>query len=307
MSCQYAVLGHEALLHISGPDSLAFLQGQTTCDTRNVEATQAVIGAYCTPKGRVVCDFLLCQLASEHFALRLRADILAVSAAVFGKYIVFSKADINTENNDWQVFACWGDTAGSTLRSLLGTTEVNNTPGRQYGTVAGEGFVLVQSDEAAAAFECYINTRTHPQLASQLAAAAPEVGENCWRALQIKSGMARIEADTVETFIPQMLNYDLTGHISFDKGCYTGQEVVARMHYRGKPKKRLYRATIANQLLPLAGAALYHAAVAQSAGTVVNTALGSDQQTTALVVAPVTKTQGHLHLSDPNGELVTYN
>ncbi len=305
VSAQYAVLHQEALLHISGPDSLAFLQGQTTCDTRTVGPRQATIGAYCTPKGRVVCDFLLCQIAADRFALRMRADILEASAATFGKYIVFSKADIDLENTYWQAYACWGHGASSALCSALEIANSLASTAPKYACVAGDGFVVVQTDDTATAFECYIDTQTHPELASKLAQAMPEVEESAWQVLQIDRGIARIEAATVETFVPQALNYDLTGHISFDKGCYTGQEVVARLHYRGTPKKRLCKATATLSSTPPAGATLYDAESDKSAGTLVNVAIGPDEQAVALIVAPVSEEPTSFRLLDPKGPIFT--
>ncbi|MBE9539587.1 MAG: tRNA-modifying protein YgfZ, partial [Proteobacteria bacterium] len=116
----------------------------------------------------------------------------------------------------------------------------------------------------------------------------------------------RIEAATVEVFIPQMLNYDLTGHVSFDKGCYTGQEVVARLHYRGKPKRRLFQATMEKTLALQAGSALYSSATEQSSGTVVNSALGANGLPIALIVAPVAEGESVIHLDSPNGPLLSY-
>ena len=85
MYAHFTQLDDEALLHISGPDSLTFLQGQTTCDTRIVSAEQAVSGAYCTPQGRMVCDFLLAALGDDHFGLRMRGDVVPAAAEAFGK------------------------------------------------------------------------------------------------------------------------------------------------------------------------------------------------------------------------------
>lgn len=304
MISQYAKLDDEALLHIVGPDSLTFLQGQTTCDTRSVDGTHAIIGAYCTPKGRVVCDFLLCQIAQDHYALRMRRDILDTSATIFGKYIVFSKAKLQTAHQGWQLFGCWGDDVKTALQVALGSFTLDE---ERYASACGEGFLVIQTDDKGGQFECYINTECHPELVEQLATAMSPGELNNWRCLQIEQGMARIEAATVEAFIPQMLNYDLTGHISFNKGCYTGQEVVARMHYRGKPKRRLYQASTAeSHPLPIAGTQLYQHESQQSAGTLVNSATGSNGLAVALIVAPVEGTAG-LHLADPNGPILRYD
>lgn len=306
MSCHYTILDDEALLHIVGPDTLTFLQGQTTCDTRPADAGQAVPGAYCTPKGRVVCDFLLCQIAENHFALRLRREILDSSAAVFGKYIVFSKAELVTDNQSWQAFGCWGEDAATALHSTLSITPDQSGNGKRYSSCHGEGFALVQTDAEGRQFECYINTDSHPELAEKLAATMSPGDANSWKAQQIEQGLGRIEAATVEAFIPQMLNYDLTGFVSFDKGCYTGQEVVARMHYRGKPKRRLYRATL-NEGHPLpAGAPLFNTGSQQSVGTVVNSAVGAGGVQVALIVAPVTEEENLVYLGDPEGPALSY-
>ncbi len=239
MNCQYTHLEQEALLHIIGPDTLKFLQGQTTCDTRKVTPSHAVPGVFCTPQGRVVCDFLLCELGQDHFALRLRRDIRARSSTTFGKYIIFSKAKLDDTREDWAPYAVWGQDAANALGKIFG-----ELPSARFGSTRGDGFVLVQTDEQGQQFECYLlNTSNGAHLARMDEMMTPG-SETQWQALQIANGIARIEAATVEEFVPQILNYDHTGHISFNKGCYTGQEVVARLHYLGKPKRRTYVAEL---------------------------------------------------------------
>lgn len=271
MTAYYAKLESEALLHIKGPDTLTFLQGQTTCDTRTVDAEHAVPGAFCTPQGRMVCDFLLGELAPEHFALRLRADTLAHAAATFGKYIVFSKADLDAQRRDWQVVACWGDSAAETLQTLIG-----RLPDNQFQAVSGNGHVLIQLDERGEHFEAWIDMEQHSDHFEALQQAMTAGSENTWQALQVRAGLGRVEGPTLEEFLPQMLNYDLTGHISFNKGCYTGQEIVARLHYRGKAKRRMYLATGGDIALP-AGTPLFAAGKDQAIGSIVNGAMDADQ------------------------------
>lgn len=303
----YAVLNNEALLHISGPDSLKFLQGQTTCDTRKVSPEQATPGAYCTPKGRVVCDFILCQIGDDHFALRLRGDILQASVTTFSKYIIFSKAELNQSDTNWKIYGCWGSEAKQAVYSAMGVeNRAEAVSGMPYNSYCGDGFVIIQIDEAGTQFECYIDTKNRAELANQLEGGLSASDQSLWQALQIEQGIGRIEAATSEDYIPQMLNYDLTGHVSFDKGCYTGQEVVARMHYRGKPKKRLYRASSAETQALQAGTALYSSSSSQSVGSIVNSAIDETGQAVALIVAPVESDAQSLHLGDPAGPLVTY-
>tara|TARA_R110002110_G_scaffold406421_1_gene626352 strand:+ start:163157 stop:164092 length:936 start_codon:yes stop_codon:yes gene_type:complete len=284
----FSLLERDALLHITGPDALKFLQGQTTCDTRKIEATQASPGAYCTPQGRVVCDFLLSQLGEAHFALRLRRDIRDSSAAVFGKYIVFSKAELDSARDDWAIVACWGEDARAALADIF-----DKTPSTRYAAVSKPGAVLVQLDEQGEAFECYIDNNHNADLLERIAQNLDSAPENEWETQQIRNGIARIEAATAGEFIPQMLNYDLTGHVSFNKGCYTGQEVVARMHYRGKSKRRMYLGQLPAAAEP--GAPLYVAGQEQSAGNIVNCAAHSGG-ISALLVATDNGVATGLHL-----------
>jgi folate-binding protein YgfZ len=298
LSSYCTLLNNEALLHIEGPDSLKFLQGQTTCDTRKIDDARALPGAYCTVKGRVVCDFLLTEIADQHYVLRMHRDILTIGVTTLAKYIIFSKAQLDAERQDWQIFACWGPDAKKIMTHVLG-----DAPNRHYGRVSGEGYVAIQMDESGCQFECYLNAQTHPTLVNALADSFLLGEQQDWWALQIEQGVARLEAATVEEFVPQMLNYDLNGHISFDKGCYTGQEVVARLHYRGKPKRRLYRAILPTAETATAGDLLYSSGSSQSTGTVVNS-VDATGESSALIVATITKAEQGFHLRSESGPLL---
>ncbi|MEH6611036.1 MAG: hypothetical protein V7696_16830 [Halioglobus sp.] len=294
MNSAFTLLPDEALLEISGPDTLTFLQGQVTCDTRQLSDNNAVPGVYCTPKGRTVADFLLLQLAETEFALRVRSGIMENTAAVLGKYIVFSKAEIAPRNTEWQIFGCWGPDAAQVITDISGAD-----PGRRYTCINAEDFIAVQMDEAGRYFECYCKTGS--SLPQSLADVCEPGNVSDWNSAQIAGGIARIEADTVEEFIPQMLNYDITGHISFTKGCYTGQEVVARLHYRGKPKRRTYLGSIAGTDVPVAGTPLFTPGNNQSIGNIVNASGGSDQQVSVLYCATATAIDQGVRLGSDQG------
>ena len=267
MNGQFARLEQEALLHITGPDTLKFLQGQTTCDTRKVDPQHALPGAYCTPKGRVVCDFLLCQLGPDHFALRMRREVRAAGSRAFGKYIVFSRAMLEDNREDWIVVGVWGEGAASALGDVFGPP-----PAARFGAKAGDGFVLVRTGEASELFECYLHDASAGDYLARMDDLMRPGAEADWRAGEIASGMARVEAATVEQHVPQTLNYDLAGHISFNKGCYTGQEVVARLHYRGKPKHRSYLAQFPAGTHCAAGAPVFDVGSGDRAGSIINVA-----------------------------------
>ena len=300
LNCYYTKLEQEALLHIEGPDALTFLQGQVTCDTRELAVNKALPGLYCTVQGRVVCDFLLCTPATDHLLLRMRRDILTTSATLFAKYIVFSKATLDAERDDWQVSACWGPESAAALEKIFGAL-----PQQRYASCSGDGFVLVQMDAAGQQFECYLGPHA-AKLESRLRECSQAANESAWQAEQIAGGIARLEAETTGEYVPQLLNYDLTGHISFTKGCYTGQEVVARLHYRGKPKRRLYLANIdADQIPPdclvQAGDSLYSEENPRAIGNVINHTAGTNGEHRMLVTATEASVKNVLRLGDNTG------
>lgn len=299
MTTQFCVLQRDALLHITGPDALTFLQGQTTCDTSTVSEANAVPGAYCNPQGRIVCDFLLMQLGNEHFGLRMRQPIVEKSAEVFGKYIIFSKAELAADRSDWAIVALWGEGAAAQLADLTSSAFTG-----QYSTISGDSFKAVQLDEAATLFECYVQAQQLTSFVDALKEQTATGEEAYWQAQQIAAGIARIEAATVEEFVPQIINYDITGHVNFKKGCYTGQEVVARLHYRGTPKRRTYIAEIASDAPPKAGTPVFSNGSEQSIGMVVNSAVGA-AGASALVAVTITAADDTLHLNTPDGEPFT--
>jgi folate-binding protein YgfZ len=299
LNCYYTPLEQEALLHITGPDTLKFLQGQTTCDTRKVDPQHALPGAFCTPQGRVVCDFLLCELAPEHFVLRLRRDIRASSATAFGKYIIFSKAKIDATREDWIVVGAWGEDASRALADIFG-----EMPAGRFSARCADDFVLVQTDELGEQFECFLQQRSSGAYLARMETLMSAGSGPAWQARQITSGIARIEAATVGEFVPQVLNYDLTGYISFKKGCYTGQEVIARLHYRGKSKRRAYPAELPGQVVCTAGADLVDSASGQQIGHVINCSHAQDT-TLALVATTAEGLENGLRLGTIDGPPLT--
>jgi len=301
LNCYFTALENESLLHVEGPDTETFLQGQLTCDIRQLDGNRALPGLYCNPQGRVICDLLALQFAPGHIALRLRRELRASSAERLAKYIVFSKAELQADREDWQLFACWGPAAAAALTEVFGAA-----PHARYHTVRGEGYVLWKADNGGDAFELVLEAGRCEAFCRRLAAITGAGSAVDWEIRQIRAGDARIAAATSGEFLPQMLNFDLSGHISFSKGCYTGQEVVARLHYRGKPKRRLLLAGIDVDLLPAAtgpvvAAPLYSPAGEQSVGTVVNTACDNGREWLILATATAGGVAQGLHLDGPDG------
>lgn len=273
MTTYLARLDHLGTLELSGPDSRSFLQGQVTCDVETLDAGRTLPGAYCNPQGRMVCDFRLWQRATDQILMELEADTADIALSTFGRYIVFSKAELRDVTTQWAHYAVWGDAAAA----LSGAPAVDVNAAWEH-----EGAKWTAPD-IPGCFKACLPTEAAADFEERLG-SAEQVPSSLFRELEIRAGIGHVTANTSGEFLPQSLNYQLTGRVSFKKGCYTGQEVVARMHYRGKVKRPALLAEVAGAATPDPGERLYRAGGEQSAGEVVN-AVATSAGTQLLLVS----------------------
>ncbi len=250
-------------LSVDGPDANKFLQGQTTCDFREVTAEQSRPGAFCTPKGRMVTNFHAGVMGDHHHLLRMRREMVGATAEVMGKYIVFSKAELRDDSEALVALGLYGPEAQALLSAHFGSC-----PQQALQSQAVDNGLLLQLDEAGQRFEAWLAPEAALALWSAAQGQLQVAGSAFWELANIRAGAGEVCLATREEFIPQLLNLHLTGAVSFKKGCYTGQEVVARMHYRGKLKRHMYRASLAAPA-PAPGTPLFVADNSQSIGDVV--------------------------------------
>ncbi len=291
MTTYFANLAARGLLQVSGPDTIRFLQGQTTCDLEQLQDDTALAGAYCTPQGRMVCDFRILASAEETYLLQMHESICDPSVSVFGKYIVFSKAEIANVSPDWQQFALWGENAASELGA-------EDAAVNQLWTENDCLWLRTEGEQPR--FEVCVPAAQANAFTEKLAGRFQPRDESDWQLQEINAGIGHVDVETIESFLPQMLNYQLTDRVSFTKGCYTGQEVVARMHYRGKLKRSMYLASVAGTDAPTAGTALFRPDSEQSVGNVVNAA-SSAHETRLLAVVTSAAIKGGIQLASPDG------
>lgn len=272
------VIPYYGLLAINGPDTAKFLQGQTTCNLKEVDNSHSVAGAYCTPKGRMVSSFHIARMSEDEYLLRMRADIVDSTCATLAKYIVFSKAKQQNASAAYQLFGLAGENARSAIEKTFG-----RAPDGKWQTVTGAGKIAIQLDQQGLIYECWVTNEEAAACWQSLATDMPAAGSRLWTLLTIQQGCGEICAATVDLFIPQMLNYQQTGAVSFTKGCYTGQEIVARMQYRGKLKRRMYRVSI-ESVTVAAGEELFITGSEQAIGSVVNSVIIDQHSSEALAV-----------------------
>ncbi|MEM8941176.1 MAG: folate-binding protein [Pseudomonadota bacterium] len=281
-------LASETMLHLKGAGIANFLQGQLTCDTRELSMFKAIPGALCTPKGRVLSDVVVIQLAEEHCILRLRRSIAQKVATSLARYAQFSRISVEAEQSDERIVGVIGDLDTPILgTSLIASTEC-------YGIEHGDGILIVRRGRRIAELMS-TKDETPLQLLFDLTAgndiAVPSVRaendsyEGFWQAELLRSGHFAINADDYERYTPQALNYDQIGLVSYKKGCYTGQEVIARQHYKRQSKRTLavYQ-TNGESLLP--GANLFAVAGAVTGAVTGKVAASPEGGNTSAVAVP---------------------
>ena len=262
------------LMTATGPDSASFLNSQLTQDLLHLGPGQARLAGYCSPKGRLLATFWAWNAGADTLALACSADLLAPTLKRLSMFVLRAKCRLADASAGQALFglagasvAAWWAAAGGDPAALPGPGQC----GRQ-----GEASLVRLPDAAGCSRALLVQPTSAP------CPALPALSPQDWAWLEVRSGIARITAATVEQFVPQMVNLELTGGVNFQKGCYPGQEIVARSQYRGTLKRRMVRVRADAPLRP--GAEVTHSAdPGQPAGMVVLAALAPSGAWEALV------------------------
>ncbi|MGB3609071.1 MAG: hypothetical protein WA987_01750 [Cellvibrio sp.] len=226
-------LDHYGLLGVEGPDAAKFLQGQVTCDIRELASGVTRLGAQCNIKGRMLVSFRALQLDEQRILLRMHQGLMEKALATFGKYIVFSKAKLHDRTQEYRRIGLSGPAAETLLRSVF-----TDVPEQVDAWFASDDHIITKLDTQR--YECWLGADAEEIIATLSATTVP-AGENLWTLLDIRAGIGEVRPESHELFTPQALNYQLVNAVNFRKGCYTGQEIVARLHYRGTLKRHMHR------------------------------------------------------------------
>ena len=288
-----ADLSHNALVGVSGDEATDFLHAQFTNDVEALLEGAAQWNGWCSAKGRLLATFLLMKRADGYLIL-LPAEIAAAFTKRLGMFVLRSKVKIRDAGAERVRIGFAGKSAGVIVARHFGHTP---DPLR---SVDREGATVVALD--ADRFVVLAAPETAPATWEALAGNATPAGAAAWEWTAIHAGIPIIQPATQEAFVPQMANFELVGGVSFKKGCYPGQEIVARTQYRGILKKRMALAHV-DAPAPAAGTNVYSAAFGeQSAGEVVNAAPAPDGGADMLVVAQVESLRsGDVRLGSPDG------
>ncbi len=268
VSTYLAKLDERGALLLAGPDGRKFLQGQATCDVEALSNGDSTPGAVCNPQGRMLSDFRLWQLAEDRLVLCLHQSVVPATLEGLSRYIIFSKATLEDASDTYQQFALWGEEAAQ----LVQAPDDESVSGWQCHSA------WVCRSSVPGAYDILLETSAVSDFEAAMV-DAHRADQSAWSLAEIKAGLGHVRTETRDLFLPQMLNFQHTGHISFTKGCYTGQEVVARMHYRGKVKRPMQLASLPADAItnaPSPGDPLFKDDTEQAIGHIVSVAKEDD-------------------------------
>lgn len=257
-------LGHTVMVHAGGADSGDFLQNQLTNDVGSLESSRATVAGYCNPKGRLICLFRIWR-DDDGFILQLPAGLHEDVINRLRKYVLRARVEF-TSLSEQVAFGVCGESAAAGLQEIAG-----QLPARSNDLVhAGELTIVRLPAGDRPRYQVAGTTTACMDAWRRLAAAAATAGSWTWAREDILAGIPTIVAATSESFIPQMVNLDRLDAVNFRKGCYPGQEIVARMHYLGNLKQRMGRFRTGSDTRPQPGDRVFTRGSTSPTGTVVD-------------------------------------
>jgi len=293
-----------SLWQATGTDAHTFLQGQLSNDIQLVTSSRAQLSAYCNPKGRMLAVFQIFERSSSLFVMT-RREIAESTFKRLKMYVM--RANVAFTNGDTE-FAAIG-LAGPSAASSLGSIFPREIPANTLATNSFNNTTVIRKPGPIDRFEIIAPIETMKQHWHSLSKITTPVGSDAWDWFDIMSGLPIVVGTTVEEFVPQMANLDILEGINFKKGCYPGQEIVARMHYLGSLKQRMVRASISPAPDSPAGTPVYSATFGdQVAGRVVlsHQSPDSDRCDLLIVVQLTAWRANDLRIGAPDGPEVRF-
>jgi len=240
-------LSHFSTLVIAGGDANEFLQGQFTNDVNKIDENSSQLSGFCNNKGRMIANYRLFQHQSNYF-ISIRNDLVDRSITHLQNYILRAEVAIQDVSEQLIHIGVSGNNAETLLASYI-----DNLSSTIDSVSFNDNYIAIRIAGSTPRYEIFCSLEHAARLWKELAEKIKVVNSEYWNYLDIKNGLPFIDSVTSEEFVPQMANMELINGISFEKGCYTGQEIVARTHFLGKQKRRTYRISITSETEPKVG------------------------------------------------------
>jgi folate-binding protein YgfZ len=290
------------MIACAGEDAVRFLHSQLTNDVEHLDAHQVRLAGYCSPKGRLLATFLMWK-ASDNIILQLPREIQPAIQKRLQMFVLRAKVKMTDLGATHVALGLAGAKATDALANWF-----PDLPSAPYTKVETEsGTLLRVADAQGAPRYQWITSQAvaenaWPKLIEKLTPAATQV----WRLSEIYAGVPRITQATQEQFVPQMVNFELIGGVNFKKGCYPGQEIVARSQYLGKLKRRMMLATLTDSQ-SAAGMEIFSVADGeQPCGMIVNTESVNNNEMACLVEIKLASLDTSVHLGSLNGPALQF-
>lgn len=271
------------LIEVSGTDARSFLHNQLSNDLLHLAPNQAQWTAYCSPKGRMLAGFLAWSAAPDRIYLACDRGLVPGLVKRLRMFVLRAKVVVDDASERFEFNGASGGTGDHVPFQLALMDDAMHIA---LPAVDGQKRVLI--------------------VAPALATTPPSDDETAWKAMMIAAGEVWLTPATQDQFVPQMVNFDAIGGISFTKGCYPGQEVVARAHYRGAVKRRMYPARVSG--VASAGQPLFSGgAESAECGMIANATVLTDGTSTVLAVLPIqSRLEANIHLATAEGPVLAF-
>ncbi|MEB4590902.1 folate-binding protein [Candidatus Thiothrix sp. Deng01] len=285
-------LSHFGLISVSGEDAANFLQGQLTNDIRQVTDTFSQLSAYCTPQGRTLATFFITKRQGMYY-LSLARDLLEPSLKRLRMYVLRSKVALEDASASLVHFGYAAPDGDKQLADILG-----KVPANPYDTLQIGNLTVLRQPAAIPRFKVLGELDDARKLWERLNVNAACVGRSSWDYFNISSGIPMVTLASTEAWVPQMMNMHLINGVSFSKGCFPGQEIVARLKYLGKSKRQMYRIGVPGCVtVPAIGTAVSSSADPE-AGSILNATRNPDGYVEALAVMKIAQASQPLTLGE---------
>lgn len=291
----WSKISHAGVLRFDGADAQTFLQGQLTNNVASLDAVHSQYAGYCTPKGRLLAVMLL-WLHDDAYHMLLPRELCEAVRKRLSMYILRAKVKASDVSPQLALFGLSGNDAPAAVAAMAGAV-----PAADHACVHGEAVSVLKLPVKR---YLVVATLAHAErVETQLTARASCGPDSLWTALDIAAGIPNVYSTTQEQFIPQTVNFDLIDALSYTKGCYPGQEIVARAHYLGRIKQRMVRARLLCDQTPTPGDKLYAQPYGEQASGMVVSALSHSPGNHELlaVVQSANVAGGAVHWSAPDG------
>ena len=227
-----APLPHLGIIRASGADAASFLHNQLTNDVLLMKGGQCRLAAFCNAKGRMQASFVVYKHSAEEVLLICRQDLLAQTLKRLSMFVLRAKAKLSDATAEFQLLGLAGDAVTHALSSASSASSSIVDPWQRHAVGPADVLTLYPALGQPRAF--WLAPKEVP------APSGEPLSAELWQVGEVRSGIAWVELATFEAFVPQMLNYESVDGVNFKKGCYPGQEVVARSQFRGTLKRRAF-------------------------------------------------------------------